>query len=116
MTLRKELGPMMRLAAPLALSELGWMLMGIVDTLMAGRLNATAVGAGSLGNMMFYPIAISGTGLLLGMDTLVSQAFGAGDPRDCRRSLVNGMWLSLAIAPLLMAAIFASIPLVHAAG
>ena len=60
--MRKELGPMMRLAAPLALTELGWMLMGIVDTIMAGRLNAAAVGAGSLGNMLFYPIAISGTG------------------------------------------------------
>src|SRR5580658_3499946 len=116
MTLRKELGPMLRLAAPLALTELGWMAMGIVDTIMAGRLNATAVGAGSLGNMLFYPIAISGTGMLMGMDTLVSQAFGAGDPRDCRRSLVNGIWLSLGTAPPLVAVILASIPAVRAAG
>jgi multidrug resistance protein, MATE family len=116
MTLRKELGPMMRLAAPLALTELGWMAMGIVDTIMAGRLNATAVGAGSLGNMLFYPIAICGTGMLLGMDTVVSQAFGANHPRDCRRSLVNGVWLSLAITPLLMAVLLALIPAVHAAG
>src|SRR5580700_4374943 len=114
--MRKELGPMLRLAAPLALTELGWMAMGIVDTLMAGRLNATAVGAGSLGNMLLYPIAICGTGLLLGMDTLISQAFGANDALDCRRSLVNGFWLSLAITPLLMAVIFGLIPIVHAAG
>ena len=120
MNLRKELGPvvpgMLRLAAPLALTELGWMAMGIVDTIMAGRLNATAVGAGSLGNMLFYPIAICGTGMLLGMDTLVSQAFGANRPRDCRRSLVNGVWLSLAITPLLTAVLLALIPAVHAAG
>jgi MATE family multidrug resistance protein len=107
---------MMRLAAPLALTELGWMLMGIVDTIMAGRLNAAAVGAGSLGNMLFYPIAISGTGMLLGMDTLVAQAFGANDPRDCRRSLVNGVWLSFALTPPLMAVILALIPAVHLAG
>jgi MATE family multidrug resistance protein len=120
MTMRKELGPavlgVLRLAAPLALTELGWMLMGIVDTIMAGRLNATAVGAGSLGNMLFYPIAISGVGLLLGMDTLVAQSFGAGDRSDCRRSLVNGIWLSLAAAPLPVAALLASIPAVRAAG
>jgi len=66
--------------------------------------------------MLFYPIAISGTGMLLGMDTLVSQAFGAGDPRDCRRSLVNGVWLSMGIAPLLMAVLFALIPAVRTAG
>ncbi len=116
MTLREELGPMMRLAAPLALTELGWMVMGIVDTIMAGRLSAAALGAGSLGNMLFYPIAICGTGMLLGMDTLVAQAFGANDPRDCRRSLVNGVWLSLAVTPLLMAVIFALIPAVRVAG
>ena len=29
---------MLQLAAPLALAELGWMAMGVVDTIMAGRL------------------------------------------------------------------------------
>ena len=33
--LRKELRPMVRLAAPLAMAELGWMAMGFVDTVMA---------------------------------------------------------------------------------
>ena len=40
--IRKELRPMLRLAAPLAMAELGWMAMGFVDTLMAGRLGAAA--------------------------------------------------------------------------
>lgn len=107
---------MLRLAAPLALTELGWMVMGVVDTIMAGRLNATAVGAGSLGNMLFYPIAVSGMGMLLGMDTLVSQSFGAGDARDCRRSLVNGIWLSLTVSPVVCAVLLLLIPAVRAAG
>ena len=34
--------------------------------------------------------AIFGMGLLLGLDTLVSQAYGAGDHRDCHRWLVHG--------------------------
>ena len=93
MTLRDEFGPMLRLAAPLAVAELGWMAMGIVDTLMAGRLGPAAVGAGSLGSMVFYPIVVSATGLLLGLDTLVAQAFGAGDASDARHSLRNGLWL-----------------------
>src|ERR1019366_8304942 len=97
--LRREFRPMMRLAAPLALAELGWMAMGVVDTIMAGPLGPAAVGAGSLGAMMFFPIAICGTGLLLGMDTLVAQSFGRGDLRDCRRTLVNGVWLGAALSP-----------------
>jgi multidrug resistance protein, MATE family len=82
---------MLRMAVPLALAELGWMAMGLEDTIMAGRLGAAALGAGSLGAMLFYPIAICGTGLLLGMDTLVAQAHGARDAADCRRTLVNGV-------------------------
>ena len=52
--------------------------MGIVDTIFVGRLGAEAIGAVSLGNAMYFAVAIFGMGLLLGLDTLVSQAFGAG--------------------------------------
>jgi MATE family multidrug resistance protein len=114
--LRRELRPMLRLAVPLALAELGWMAMGVVDTVMAGPLGPTAVGAGSLGVMMFFPVAICGTGLLLGMDTLVAQAFGRGDLQDCRRTLVSGVWLGAVISPLLMVLLWGTVPLLRAVG
>lgn len=107
---------MLRLAVPLALAELGWMAMGVVDIIMAGPLGPAAVGAGSLGAMMFFPIAICGTGLLLGMDTLVAQAFGRGDLRDCRHTLVNGVWLGAALSPLLVLILWGLIPLLRAVG
>ncbi len=100
----EEARPMMRLALPLVLAELGWMTMAIVDTMMVGRQadSAVAIGAVSLGSVLFNSAAIFGTGLMLGLDTLVSHSYGAGDVEDCHRSLVNGVYLSLAIAPLLM--------------
>jgi MATE family multidrug resistance protein len=114
--IRAELAPMMRLAAPLALAELGWMTMGIVDTIMAGRLGAAALGAGSLGNMVVYPVAICGTGMLLGMDTLVAQSHGAQDHLDSRRTLVNGVWLGLALSPLVAVVTLGLVPVLRAAG
>jgi MATE family multidrug resistance protein len=114
--IRRELRPMLRLAAPLAAAELGWMAMGIVDTMMAGPLGPAAVGAGILGNMVFYPLAMSFTGLLLGMDTLVAQAFGARDTADCRRTLVNGVWLAIFLTPLTILLTMGSIPFILAAG
>ena len=107
---------MVRLAAPLAMAELGWMAMGVVDSVMAGRLGAAALGAGSLGTMVFYPVVIAGTGMLLGMDTLVAQAFGAQDPRECRRALIQGLWLALAMTAPLMLAVWGLIPVLRAAG
>jgi multidrug resistance protein, MATE family len=110
---RKELRPMARLAAPLAIAELGWMAMGFVDTIMAGRIDAVSIGAGGVGHMLFFPIVVTGTGFLLGMDTLVSQAFGAHDDEDCRHTLINGLWLALALSPPVVAAFLATIPLLR---
>jgi multidrug resistance protein, MATE family len=107
---------MVRLAAPLAVAELGWMFMGIVDTVMAGPLGAAAVGTGSVGSMIFFPIAICGTGMLLGMDTLVAQAFGSNEMADTRRTLVNGIWLATALAPLVALVLWALIPVLRMAG
>src|SRR3982750_367668 len=114
--LRREFRPMLRLAAPLALAELGWMAMGIVDTIMAGPLGPAAVGAGILGNMIFYPLAMSFTGLLLGMDTLVAQAYGRRDTQDARHTLINGVWLGAALTPVTVALTMAAIPLMRAVG
>jgi len=107
-TLRTEFSPTLRLAIPLVLAELGWMSMAIVDTMMVGRLpdSATAIAAVSLGGILVHVLAFFGGGLLVGLDTLVSQAFGAGQREDCHRSLVHGIYLSLALTPLLMAPVW----------
>ncbi len=100
---RSELRPMLRLALPLILAEIGWMSMVIVDTMMVGRLpySAEAIGAVSISSSIFIVFAFFGEGLLVGLDTLVSQSFGAGKREDCHTSLINGLYLSFAIAPFL---------------
>jgi MATE family multidrug resistance protein len=115
-SVRKELRPMIRLAAPLALAELGWMIMGFVDTVMAGRLSPAAMGAGSLGGMLFFPIVVSGTGMLYGLDTEVSRSFGARDDAACRRTVIQGLWLALALSPVAVVALWAMLPLLRATG
>ena len=102
-----EARPMLSLATPIVLAEIGWMTMSIVDTMMVGRQasSAVAIGAVSLGSILYYVVAIFGAGLMLGLDTLVSHSYGAGDWEDAHRSLVNGIYLSLVLAPVLMGAI-----------
>ena len=114
-SLRKELRPTIRLALPLVLAELGWMSMGIVDTVMVGHLpnSADAMGAVSLGGNLFTVLALFGGGLLMGLDTVVSQAFGAGQREDCHRSLINGVYMSVALTPLLAAPVWLLRPLLN---
>jgi multidrug resistance protein, MATE family len=99
---------MVTLAIPVVLSELGWMAQGVVDTAMVGRLGPAAIGAVALGNAVFYTPSLFGFGLLLGLDTLVSQAYGRKDYDGCHRWLAQGIYLAMLAAPLIMAAIWAA--------
>ncbi|HZR64327.1 MAG TPA: MATE family efflux transporter [Terriglobales bacterium] len=97
----------LRLALPLIFAEVGWMSMGVVDTIMVGRLpdSAIAIGATGLGQSLYHAVAIVGSGLLLGMDTFVSQAYGREDLHDARNTLLNGVVLALVLTPILMLAV-----------
>jgi multidrug resistance protein, MATE family len=89
---------MFRLAVPVVLAEMGWMTMGMVDALMVGPLGPEAIGAVGVGTSLFMGVVIFGMGLLLGLDTLVSQTFGAGRIEDCHRWLVHGVVMAVVLS------------------
>jgi MATE family multidrug resistance protein len=92
---------MLALAGPVVLAEIGWVSMSIVDTIVVGPLGPAAIGAVGIGSILFQAVAIFGMGLLLGLETLVSHAHGAGRLDECHRWLVHGIGLSLLVAPAL---------------
>jgi multidrug resistance protein, MATE family len=100
--LGEELRALLTLAIPVVLSELGWMTMTIVDLVMVGRLGPSAIGAVGLGNAIYYAPSLFGIGLLLGLDTLVSQSWGARRYDDCHRSLAQATYIAAAFTPPLM--------------
>src|ERR1700751_3083021 len=109
--LAAELRALLALAIPVALSEIGWMTMTVVDVIMVGKLGPAAIGAVGLGNAIYYAPSIFGIGLLLGLDTLVSRSWGARDFDDCHRSLAQGFYIALVSVPLLMLFIMMAQPL-----
>jgi multidrug resistance protein, MATE family len=113
---KQQLTDMLRLAGPVILAELGWMFMGVVDTIMVGSLGPTAIGAVSVGHVFLDLIAIVGIGLLLGLDTLVSQSYGAGDLKDCEHSLWQGLYIAAVFSPIAMLSVFTAGPILRAAG
>ncbi len=76
--------------------------MTIVDLIMVGRLGPDAIGAVGLGNAIYYAPSLFGIGVLLGLDTLVSQSWGAGRFDDCHRSLAQAIYIAMAFTPVLM--------------
>jgi multidrug resistance protein, MATE family len=94
--LRREAGALGRLALPLILVYAGYNVMGLVDTIIVGRLNAEALGAVGIGNGIFNALSLVGLGAVLGVDPIAAQAIGAGDEAGARlalRAALRVAWL-----------------------
>jgi len=85
---------LLTLAAPIVLIQLGMMLMGVVDTIMVGRVSATALAAVALANLYSFGIMIFGLGVLMALDPIISQALGARDELAVSRGIQRGFVLS----------------------
>ena len=86
------------LAAPAVLTQVGAMLLGVVDTLMVARLGTAAIAAVSIGRVLTFGTLVLGMGVLLGMDPIVSQAHGARDGARCGLALQWALVLALLLA------------------
>jgi len=93
---------LLRLAGPVVLAEIGWMSMGIVDTIMVGPLGPAAIGAAGMSNSLFFSVAVFGMGVMLGLDALVAKSFGAGRLDECVQWLEHGLVVALVVAPAIM--------------
>jgi MATE family multidrug resistance protein len=96
--LRREFRALIRIALPAAATQLGLMLMGTVDTIMLGHYSATALAAGALGHSISVGVIVLGQGLLMAVDALVSQAWGAGDRRRVRKEVHNAVIIALVLS------------------
>lgn len=104
--LPSEMGQLARIGAPLMLAQLGQGLLGVVDVIVLGHADPVLLGGVGLGNALYFGISILGMGIMHGMDPLVSQAMGAGDPGRARRLVWQGVWLAAALTLVLAVPIY----------
>jgi MATE family multidrug resistance protein len=93
----QELSAQIKLAIPLAAQQLGFQLMGTVDAALLGRYSDTALAAAGVGNNLLFAITSLGWGIVMGLDTVLPQAVGAGRRDDARRLLGAGLRLALLV-------------------
>src|SRR5450759_4055541 len=98
-----ELTETLRLAVPIALTQLGQIAMMTTDLVLIGRLGDQAVAAAALAHTVFFITFTFGMGLVSAVAPLAAQAFGARNPRLVRRALRVGLWAALLISlPMMM--------------
>jgi MATE family multidrug resistance protein len=93
-----ELTETLKLAVPIALTQLGQIAMMTTDLALIGRLGDQAVAAAALAHTVFFVSFTFGMGLMSAVAPLAAQAFGARNPRAVRRALRVGLWAALMIS------------------
>ena len=91
---------LLRLAAPLLLTNLSGVLIGATDTLFMGQISTSAVAAVGLGSVMFWTLFLLPRGSVNAVVPFTAQAFGAGDTAGLKRWLACFVMLALICAPL----------------
>ena len=85
----------LRLAWPIALTQLGQVAMMTSDLAMIGRLGDEAVAAASLAHAVLFTVFVMGMGLVSAVAPLAAQGFGGRDPRRVRRATRVGIWAAI---------------------
>ncbi len=85
----------MRLAAPMALTQLGQIAMMTTDLVLIGRLGDAALAAAALAHTVLFAAFTVGMGLVSAVAPLAAQAYGAREPRMVRRALRVGLWAAV---------------------
>jgi MATE family multidrug resistance protein len=88
------------LSTPVMLSQLSYTAMGIIDTVMVGRVGVVALASVGLGSILFWWFLSLFWGMLAGVNTLVSQAEGANDRPAAGAALWQGLYLGLLLSAL----------------
>ncbi len=102
-----ELTETLRLAVPIALTQLGQIAMMTTDLVLIGRLGDEAVAAAALAHTVFFISFTFGMGLVSAVAPLAAQAFGARNPRSVRRALRVGLWAALVMSlPMMVLPLF----------
>ncbi|MCD4721346.1 MAG: MATE family efflux transporter [Desulfobacula sp.] len=103
---RNEIKKTLFLSLPIVVSQLGQMLMSVVDNIMVGKVGTEALAAASIANAIFTLIMVVGFGLTMAVTPLTAIAYGAGKDEECGIILRQGILVNLFFGLLLCGATF----------
>lgn len=90
------------LAFPVMISQLGHVMMGVVDNLMIGRLGAQSLAAVGLANVVINILLLFGIGVSYAITPLVAEADAARNHRNIIETLRHGLVINAGNALLLI--------------
>jgi multidrug resistance protein, MATE family len=103
---KKDIKQTINLATPIIIGQLGHMMMGVVDSVMVGKIGAAPLAAASISNGIFIIILILGYGISMAISPLVAKHYGAKEYEKCGVVLRQGLIVNIITSFILFAALF----------
>ena len=105
-SIKEEVVNTVRLAYPVIIGQLGIIMMGVVDSIMVGKIGPVPLAAASLGNSLIFIILIIGIGCSIVVSPLVAILVGGKRYSECgvyfRQSLLVNILLSLVMIGVIL--------------
>ena len=96
----QECRALLRLGAPIILSQVAQIVMGLLDTVMAGHAGAFELAVVGLGVSLYIPVFIGLMSVVQAVSPLIAHHFGAGDRDAVVHDAREGVWLALFVGAL----------------
>lgn len=101
LSIKEHIKQTVSLAVPVMIGQLGYIAMGVVDSLLVGRVGPVPLAASALGNGLFILILVVGLGVSYAVSPLVSISAGANKTDEFRKifqqSFIVNVILSFAL-------------------
>ena len=105
-SIKESIKQTFHLAYPVIIGQLGIIMMGVVDSLMVGKLGAVPLAAAALVNSLFFLIIIIGLGVSQVVTPLVAISVGAKRFEQCGIYFRQSLLINLALGVLLVIIIY----------
>ncbi len=104
--IKEEILKTFKLAYPVIIGQLGIMMMGVVDSMMVGRLGSVPLAAAALGNSLVFLVLIIGIGSSIVVSPIVAMLIGGKRFSECgvyfRQSLLVNIVLSFIMVGIIL--------------
>lgn len=97
-TYKNHIKRIVALAYPVTIGQLGHIMLGVVDSIMVGRVGAVSLAAASLVNGLVFLVMVFGLGMSLAITPLVAIAKGQENHKECGAVLQNALLVNSLLA------------------
>ncbi|MCI1590019.1 MATE family efflux transporter [Heyndrickxia oleronia] len=97
-TIKEKTKQIFILLIPILITQLGMFSMVFFNTILSGKYNSSDLAGVAIGSSIWNPVFTGLSGILLAVSPIVAQRFGERKSKEVSSIVVNGIYLSLMIA------------------